>query len=98
MSEKVILSTSGLKQGRKRKPDPEHATSILDLTRRGYTVNVRGERGVSSIGFTRRGDTIKAVQHQVTGTCPEWMDTLVTLLNRFAPDNITIITTTGENP
>ena len=98
-SEKVILSVSGLKQGRKRRVDPEHAVSVLDLTRRGYTVNIRGERGVSSVGFTRKGNVIKGVVHDTNKVgAPEWMDLLLTLVNRYSPDDINVITTTGENP
>lgn len=87
--EKVILTVSGLKQGRKRKVDPDHAVAILDLTRRQYTVNVRGDRGVASVGFSRKGDTLTVTKHCTT--TPDWMSNLLTLLQRFTPESVHVM-------
>ena len=92
MSESLILSTSGVKQGRKRKADADHAISILDLTRRQYTVNVRGERGVCSLSFTRKGDTLYVTRNSMP-LIPEWATDILRMVNQFAPDSLHVITT-----
>ena len=51
MSAKVILSTSGLKQSRKRPVDVDHAQQVYDLTSRGYHVNVRDPNSMWSVSL-----------------------------------------------
>jgi hypothetical protein len=49
---KIILKTSGIKvAGRKREPDIDHASAILDYVRRGYTVNAADEVSFWSISY-----------------------------------------------
>ena len=42
MNDKIILSTSSVQiQGRMRRPDMDHATTIIDHVRRGYIITAR---------------------------------------------------------
>lgn len=47
----VVLSTSGIKIGRKRPVDADHAIEVLDHLRRGYTLSIRDPESPWSIGM-----------------------------------------------
>jgi len=48
---KVIMHTSGVKIGRKRKVDVDHAVAVLDHVKRGYVISVREEHGIWSVSY-----------------------------------------------
>ncbi len=62
----IILRTGPVKVGRKRPVDSDHAVSILDLTRRGYTVNAADGETQFSVSFLRYPD--QAFVNQPAGT------------------------------
>jgi len=92
MQSKVILKTSGLKQGRKRAVDVDHAVMIMDLTRRGYSLNMASDRGVGSVSFTRKDDAINVTANDIP-TTTDWVEKIVMLLRKTAPPQLHIIIT-----
>ena len=64
---KIVLKTAGLPlPGRKREPDMDHATQIIELVNRGYSINASDDESMWSITFSRMVDN--AFSNQPEGT------------------------------
>jgi hypothetical protein len=82
---KIILKTSGIRlTGRKRAPDIDHATQILDLVGKGYSVNASDDESLWSISFLKYSD------HPVFVNQPEGTERVIRMVVNYGSENASL--------